>query len=116
LIVWQKAKMLATDVYQLTRAMPAEERFGVVPQLRRAAMSVAANIAEGHGRMSNGDYVRHLSIARGSALEVEALLTISTDLELCPRERIAAPLAHTDEISRMLAVMIRKLGRKGPRS
>ena len=74
LIVWQKAMTLVGVVYRISSALPAQERYGILQQLRRAAVSVPANIAEGQGRMSNGDYARFLAIARGSLLETETLL------------------------------------------
>ena len=64
--VWEKAMELVTHVYQLTRGFPVEEKFGLISQLQRAAVSIPANIAEGHGRKSTGAYLDHISIANGS--------------------------------------------------
>jgi len=63
--VWEKAMELVTHVYQLTRGFPVEEKFGLISQLQRAAVSIPANIAEGHGRKSTGAYSNHISIANG---------------------------------------------------
>src|SRR5690242_3428082 len=77
LIVWQRSMELLKQSYAIARCLPAEERFGMASQLRRAAVSVPANIAEGHSRVHRGDYVHHLSIARGSLAEVETLFDAS---------------------------------------
>jgi four helix bundle protein len=77
--VWQRATNLVEDIYRLTKAFPADERYGLVAQLRRAAISVASNIAEGHTR-SRADYRRFLEIAAGSLTEVETQLHISVRL------------------------------------
>ena len=63
--VWQKAMDLVEQVYRLAKALPPEERYGLTSQIQRAAVSIPANIAEGHGRLHRGDYVHHLSMARG---------------------------------------------------
>ena len=78
--VWQKAHQLTLDVYDLTRAFPADERFGLTAQMRRAMVSVEANVAEGSGRTSEKDFSRFLDIAIGSANEVECQARIARDL------------------------------------
>jgi len=78
---WQVAHQLTLDLYRVTRAFPREERFGLVSQVRSAAVSVGSNIAEGAGRNNNGDFARSLSIASGSASEVLYLMILSRDLE-----------------------------------
>jgi len=78
--VWQKAHQLTLDVYDLTRAFPADERFGLTTQMRRAMVSVESNVAEGSGRTSEKDFSRFLDIAIGSANEVECQARIARDL------------------------------------
>lgn len=80
LLVWKKAKDLATLVYRETEAFPNAERFGLTSQLRRAAVSVPSNIAEGQGRLTKGEFRQFLGHARGSILELETQLAIACDL------------------------------------
>ncbi len=80
LIVWQKAKGLVKDIYALSVAFPANEKFGITNQLRRAAVSIACNISEGCGRRTDADFGRFLDMAAGSAIEVENLIYLSFDL------------------------------------
>ena len=79
--VWQNADELTVQVYRVTRDFPSEEMYGLTSQLRRAAYSVPANIAEGAGRESNADYLRFLSIARGSLAETEYFLHLAKRLD-----------------------------------
>ena len=80
------------------------------PQMQRAALSISSNIAEGHGRFGKGDYTRHLSIARGSLMELENLLEIGADVGYYDEEAIKAPMALADEVGRMIWVLGKKLG------
>ena len=105
--VWQKARLLASDIYRMTRRFPREELFGLVQQMRRAVLSILFNIAEGNGRWSRTDYRHFLMMARGSALEVEAQIVIAEDLEYLSTEMAAALNERTMEIARMLNGMIR---------
>lgn len=82
LIVWQKAKSLAVEVYRVTEKFPKSEQFGLTSQLRRAAVSIASNIAEGQGRVTKGEFIQFLGHARGSILEVETQFAIAADLRL----------------------------------
>ena len=100
---------LVDETYRLAALLPQSERFALTPQLKRAAVSVAANIAEGHGRLSTGDFVRHLSIARGSLMEVETLYAVAVRVSLIEEAHAACALQLADQISRMLATMIRHL-------
>ena len=110
LIVWRKGIALAVEMYQLARLLPATERFILRDQMLRAAVSIPSNIAEGHGQISKGAFVRHLGIARGSLRELETLLEIAKavgyhDDATQERARLLA-----DEINRMLWVLMQKLG------
>jgi four helix bundle protein len=80
LLVWKRAHTLALDVYRATQRFPTEERYGLTAQLRRAAVSVVSNIAEGSGRLGDREHIRFLRIARGSVSEVECQLLLSRDL------------------------------------
>jgi four helix bundle protein len=107
LIVWQKAVRLAGKVYAATRQLPRDERFGLSQQLRRAAISIPSNIAEGSARRTRAEFVQYLHIARGSLSEVETQMMIVRDQGLltppgCLLEDIA-------EVGRMLNALIRKL-------
>lgn len=100
--VWQRSHALALDVYRLTSTFPQDERFGLVSQLRRAAVSIASNIAEGSKRTHRKDYPRFLNIAEGSAAELAYLIILSRDLGFVAADRSQSLLAEIDEISRML--------------
>jgi len=100
--VWQRIHTLVLEVYRLTALYPAEERFGLVAQLRRAAASVPTNIAEGSKRHGSQDYARFLNIAEGSLAETEYLLMLSRDLGYLKDEKTKAPLAEIAQIARML--------------
>ena len=111
LVVWQRAMALVRSAYELSRILPPEELYGLSSQLRRAAVSVPANIAEGHGRVHRGEYVHHLSIARGSLYEVETLLLLSLDLGFSTAS-VTAPLLETSsEVGRMLNALLGALQR-----
>ena len=83
LVAWQRARDLVREVYLLTAKFPVGERFGLVSQMDRAAVSVPSNIAEGYGRATTQDYLHFLRIARGSAYELETQLVLAEDLGLC---------------------------------
>ncbi len=109
LIVWQKAMSLAKLCYQVTKVFPKEEVFGLTSQIRRAAASIPANIAEGNGRAHTKEYLNHLSIARGSLAELETHLILSKEVELLKEAECQKCLALADEISRMLSALRRAL-------
>lgn len=111
LLVWQKGMDLVVAIYDLTAAFPPDERFGLTAQLRRAAVSVPSNIAEGRGRTTPGEYANHLSVARGSLKEVETLVEISLRLEFLERATGDRVMAACDEVSRMLTGLKRSLRR-----
>ena len=109
--VWQEAIELAVVCYSETRAFPREEVFGPTAQIRRAAASIAANIAEGHGRETPGAFVQFLRIAQGSTKELETHITLSSRIGLLPAPQAGALLTRCDEIGRMLRSLIRSLQR-----
>lgn len=111
LIAWQKAMQLAKDVYKATSQMPERERFGLTAQLRRAAVSIPSNIAEGHGRQSLPDYIRFLKIARGSLMELQTQLLLGEELGfLQPTGNTIDLLAETDRVLQGLIRSLVKLG------
>ena len=110
LIVWQKARKLAAASYNLARRLPPDEQFGMKTQMQRAAISVTSNIAEGHGRFGKGDFTRHLSIARGSLMELENLLEVGSDVGYFDLDAIKDSLALADEVGRMIWVLGKRLG------
>ncbi|HYV96660.1 MAG TPA: four helix bundle protein [Gemmatimonadaceae bacterium] len=118
LIVWQKSMDLAREIYRVTASFPVTERYGLTSQLRRAAVSVPSNIAEGHGRASTGEYLNQLSVARGSLFELETMMLLAEQLEYADPGRVAKAKALTNEIDRMLVGLRSKLARKkrGPPS
>jgi four helix bundle protein len=115
LAIWKKAMELVVQVYHLTRRFPREEMHGLTSQMRRAAVSIPTNIAEGWGRGSRKEYIQFLRIARGSLLELETLLAISRSLRYLSQEDMQTTLALVEEISRMLSGLIASL-KKGMRN
>jgi four helix bundle protein len=109
LIVWQHAVDLVESVYQATERFPRHEIYGLSAQLRRAAVSVPSNIAEGHGRRGPREYLHHLSIANGSLMEVETQIVIARRLGYLPEELEAALQQQTAEVGRTTAGLIRAL-------
>ena len=109
LLVWKKAMDLAAQAYRLIESFPKHEEFGLKSQIRRSATSIPANIAEGHGRDHLGDYLRHLSIAKGSLAELETHFLLSTRLGYLTDAQAKETLQATDEIGRMLTGLSAKL-------
>jgi four helix bundle protein len=109
LLVWQRSMDLVREIYRITARFPPDERFGLTAQLRRAAVSVPSNIAEGHERHSTPDYVRFLSIAEGSLAEARTQLRIGCDLGYCTPADIQPTLIEMTEIKRMLYALRRAL-------
>jgi four helix bundle protein len=87
LLVWQKAKALAVQIYQATEQFPRNEMYGLTSQVRRASVSVASNIAEGQGRLTSGEFLHFLGQARGSLLELDTQLAIALDLSYLKRDQ-----------------------------
>ncbi|HEU4563114.1 MAG TPA: four helix bundle protein [Gemmatimonadaceae bacterium] len=111
LSVWQRGYSLALESYRIAARLPSHERFGLSAQIRSAAVSIPANIAEGHGRVHSGDYLHHLSMARGSAMELETHFLIVEGLGYVTSADLATAMRLLDEISRMLTKLIRVLSR-----
>ena len=109
LIVWQKAYGLALDIYKKTKEFPKNEQYGLISQIRRAAISVSANIAEGYDRRHRKEYVQYLSIARGSLSEVETYLLFSKDLEYASDQAFVELENKRQEVGRLLNGLIRSL-------
>jgi four helix bundle protein len=107
--VWQEGMSLAKASYLLTRAFPTEELFGMTSQIRRAAASIPANVAEGYRRDSTGDYVHFLRIAQGSLKELETHLLLACDVGVCSTECVTAMLTQADMLGRMFRSLIRTL-------
>jgi len=100
---------LAVHCYEATASFPSEEKFGLVSQMRRASSSVAANIAEGHGRETSGAFVQGLRIAQGSLKELETHVTLCTRVRLMDELVSSEILRRCDELGRMLRALIRSL-------
>ncbi len=109
LIVWQKAMDLALLLYELTEDLPSSEQFGLKIQIRRAAVSVPSNIAEGRYRNSQKDYKRFLQIAYASGAEIETQLELVKRLHLIPHADFTNTDTLLNEVMRILNVMVRKL-------
>ena len=100
---------LSVKIYGLTKDFPREELYGIVSQLRRAGISIISNIAEGHGRGSGPQLAQFMSMARGSAFEVQAQLLLCQELHLGDQEQINSCLNLCDEVSRMLYSSLQSL-------
>ena len=109
LFVWQRSMDLVETVYRLTGSFPSAEQWGLVSQMRRAAISVPSNIAEGYGRQATGEYRHHVSIGRGSLLELETQILLASRLKYLQPADAESVLKEIDEISRMLATLVSKL-------
>ena len=112
LSVWRRSMELVTECYRLSRDFPKEELFCLTSQLRRAAISIATNIAEGNGRVHRNEYLHHLSISQGSLNEVETLLGISQLLGYTTEQKILSAFGLADETGKMLTVMRRRLAKR----
>ncbi|MDZ4718624.1 MAG: four helix bundle protein [Roseiflexaceae bacterium] len=107
--VWQKSHQITLAIYKITATFPREELFGLTSQMRRASASVPANIAEGCGRNSESDFARFLTIAMGSASELEYHLLLSRDLSLLGEDEYVQLSTDLEEVKRMLTGFIQKL-------
>jgi four helix bundle protein len=115
LIVWQRAVELTEECYRLTASLPAVERYGLAGQIRRAAISVPAHIAEGFARRTKAEYLRLLSASGGSLAELETHLLLLVRLGYLPPEAIVAAAGKADEVGRMLRALSDGISRAMPR-
>jgi four helix bundle protein len=109
LLVWEKAHKLTLAVHKITQAFPKEERFGLTSQVRRASASIAANLAEGCGRRSDGEMARYVQIAMGSGAELSYHFLLAKDLGFIESAKYEALNADVSEIMRMLSSLSGKL-------
>ncbi len=109
LIVWQRSVQMTVAIYRLTVGFPKEEMFGLTSQLRRAAVSVASNIAEGYGRMTQGEYKQFLGMARGSNLEVQTQLFLAGELGYGNTQELKQAEALSMEVGKMLQAILKNL-------
>ncbi|MFT9495705.1 four helix bundle protein [Anaerosolibacter sp.] len=113
--VWKKSHKAVLDIYRTTNSFPMDEKFGIVSQLRRAAVSIPTNIAEGSGRIHIKEYIQFIAIARGSAMEVEYLIKVSKDLNYITEEQFSNLTEAYVSIIQMLNALIISLKKKVPK-
>ena len=109
LLVWQKAMSLAKAVYAATETLPKSEVFGLQSQMRRAAISVPSNIAEGHGRLNDGHFRQFLATARGSLFELQTQMELANDLKLLESKSFEQLMEQCEEIARLINGLLGKL-------
>lgn len=112
LLVWQKSMELVKQIYIATRFMPEDERFGLTSQIRRAAVSVPCNIAEGWGRDSSGNFIQFLRVSNGSLCEVDTQLILIEMLELLEISKLDKSKSLAEETGKMLRALISALEKK----
>jgi len=113
--VWQKSYQLCIEIYRVTRGFPKEEMYGLTSQIRRAAVSVPSNIAEGYGRKTTPEYIQALYIAYGSNCELETQILLCGDLGYIKVEELKKLNEEIGEVERMLKALIKSLEEKGSR-
>jgi four helix bundle protein len=111
LIVWQKAMILARQAYTLSKALPRSEAYGLLAQIRKAAVSVPSNIAEGHGRLTDSQFRHFLGNARGSLYEMQTQLELACDLGYIEKEPVRELMAQGAEVGRLINGLVSALGR-----
>jgi len=109
LLVWQRSMDLVEAVYRITAKLPASEQFGLTSQMRRSAVSIPSNVAEGYGRQATGEYRHHLSFSRGSLLELETQAMLCVRLKYLTEDELEPVLREIAEISKMFGSLISKL-------
>jgi four helix bundle protein len=112
LIVWQKTIVLVEEVYRATNSFPKTEIYALTNQIRRAAVSIPSNIAEGQGRSSTREFLHFLSVAQGSLMELETQIIIAQQLGYLEKSQEACLLDHSAEVSRMLSGLRSSLNKK----
>jgi four helix bundle protein len=112
LIAWQKAMALVKSIYQTTKGFPKDETYGLTSQIRRAAVSIPSNIAEGQGRNSTKEFIQFLSIAYGSLMEVETQIMIAESLEYLQTKDLEVFLEQTGEVARLINGLSKSLESK----
>jgi len=105
--VWKHAREIASYIYELTTTYPKTEQFGITSQIRRCAVSIPSNIAEGCGRQHNKESIQFLTIARGSLFELETQLYISKDLKFIDEEQLSTCLSKIESLGKLLNGFIR---------
>jgi four helix bundle protein len=109
--VWQKAYRLCLEIYRVTRKFPREEIYGLTSQIRRSAVSIPSNIAEGYGRKTTGEYIQSLYISYGSICELETQILLSGDLGFVGKQDLIELQKEIGDVERMLKGLINSLGR-----
>lgn len=113
LVVWQKSMDLVTFAYKTTKIFPKEELYGITSQIRRCAVSIPSNIAEGYARKSTPDYLRFLRVSNGSLFEFQTQIEIAFNLEYIDNQQFDKLFKASREIERMLSSLIRKISENG---
>ncbi len=112
--VWQKAYSLCVQIYRVTKRFPKDEMYGLTSQIRRSAVSIPSNIAEGYGRKTTPEYIRFLYIAYGSVCELETQVMLAGDLDYVGNDKFPELKATIGDVERMLKALINSL-EKNPR-
>ena len=112
LVVWQKGIELAKRIYSVTRRFPTEERFGLTSQMRRAAISIPSNVAEGQARRTTPEFIQFVSHAEGSAAELDTQIILAVELNFCRKTDVLPIYELNDEIRRMLNALRRRLAER----
>lgn len=112
--VWNSAMVLARSVYRAVEIMPKQEEYRLTAQIVRAAISIPANIAEGHNRATRKEYAHFVSIARGSTAELETLLLLAQQAEFLPSETVDPLISATEQVGRMLTRLYERLKEPPP--
>ncbi|NEP01624.1 MAG: four helix bundle protein [Symploca sp. SIO2E9] len=110
--VWQEAMNLAEACYRTTKTFPREELYGMISQIRKVSASIPANIAEGYGRRTRGEYIQFLHVAQGSLKELETHLLLSIRVKLASSESLYPILSQCESVGRLLLALIRSLEKK----